>query len=95
MSIEKLYAIKGGNKVQRFIKIFSCLSIAIACLCASPSQGQIINGEFSSGLDGWETNGNVSVEEGAAILRTGGINGIYETSLSTDFIVTGDRLTFR
>src|SRR3990172_11123468 len=76
-------------------KIFSCLSIAIACLCASLSQGQIINGDFSSGLDGWETNGNVSVEEEAAILRTGGINGEWDTSLSTSFIVAGDSLTFR
>ena len=81
--------------MQRFIKIFFCLSIVIACLCASPSQGQIINGDFSSGLDGWETNGNVSVEEGAAILRTGGINGEWDTSLSTSFIVAGDSLTFR
>ena len=81
--------------MQRFIKIFSCLSIAIACLYASLSQGQIINGDFSSGLDGWETNGNVSVEEEAAILRTGGINGEWDTSLSTSFIVAGDSLTFR
>lgn len=81
--------------MQRFIKIFSCLSIAIACLCASPSEGQIINGDFSSGLDRWKTNGNVSVEEEAAILRTGGINGEWDTSLSTSFIVAGDSLTFR
>jgi len=81
--------------VQRFIKIFSCLSIVIACLCASPTEGQIINGDFSSGLDGWETNGNVSVEEEAAILRTSGINGEWYTSLSTSFIVAGDSLTFR
>ncbi|MBI5406232.1 MAG: carboxypeptidase regulatory-like domain-containing protein [Nitrospirae bacterium] len=81
--------------MQRFIKIFSCLSIAITCLWASPSQGQIINGDLSTGLDGWETNGNVSVEEEAAILRTGGMNGEWDTSLSTSFIVAGDSLTFR
>lgn len=81
--------------MKRFLKTFSCLSIAIVCLCASPSQSQIINGEFSSGLDGWETNGDVSAEEGAAIFRTGGINGEWDTSLSISFVVSGDSLTFR
>lgn len=64
-------------------------------LCASPSQAQIINGDFSNGLSGWYTEGDITVENGVAIMRTGGADGPWATLISTDFAVTGDGLTFR
>ncbi|MCC6544607.1 MAG: carboxypeptidase regulatory-like domain-containing protein [Nitrospirae bacterium] len=59
------------------------------------SAGQLINGDFSSGLLGWDTYGDVTADQGAAILRTGGIYGVYDTSIYTIFVVSGDRLNFK
>ena len=57
-------------------------------LWASSSFGQIINGDFSNGLTGWDSSGDVSTTtDGFALLQTGGTEGPYITSLSTDFIV--------
>lgn len=76
-------------------KILTCLVIIIVSLLPRHSSGQFINGDFSSGLLAWETYGDVTSEQGTAILRTGGIYGAYDTSLYTTFVVSGDRLNFR
>ena len=76
-------------------RILRCLVIIIVSLLPRHSAGQFINGDFSSGLFGWKTYGDVTSEQGAAIFRTGGIYGAYDTSLYTTFVVTGDRLNFR
>lgn len=92
--------------MQKILKVLFCIPVILICLYAYPSQGQIINGDFSNGLSGWyerswyedgwhDTDEYVSIEDGTAVIRTGGINGPYITSLSTDFMVSGDRLTFR
>ena len=78
----------------RPLRIITYVVIIIVTFFPHYSSGQFINGDFSSGLLGWNTFGDVTAEEGAAILRTGGIDGAYVTSLSTTFIVTGDRLNF-
>ncbi|HZX48477.1 MAG TPA: carboxypeptidase regulatory-like domain-containing protein, partial [Nitrospirota bacterium] len=36
-----------------------------------------------------------TADQGAAILRTGGIYGVYDTSLYTTFVVSGNRLNFK
>ncbi len=76
-------------------RLVTYVAIIIVLLFPRHSSGQFINGDFSSGLPGWDTYGDVTAEEGAAILRTGGIYGIYDTSLFTTFIVSGDSLNFR
>lgn len=81
--------------MQRIPLMCILILMILLSLGVSPSEGQLINGDFSDGLYGWYTEGDVNVEEGIAILRTGGTAGSYITSLSTDFIVSGNRLTFR
>src|SRR3990172_460704 len=85
------------KKVHRILTVIFFISIISACFYVTPSQGFIINGDFSNGLSGWDKDkdGDINIEDGAAILRTGGIDGLWDTSLSTDFIVSGDRVTFR
>ncbi|MEK6537740.1 MAG: hypothetical protein AABZ46_01220, partial [Nitrospirota bacterium] len=78
----------------RPLGIITYVVIIIVTFFPHYSSGQFINGDFSSGLLGWDTFGDVTAEEGAAILRTGGIDGAYVTSLFTTFIVSGDRLDF-
>ena len=79
--------------MQRIITVLFCISIILISIYVSPSYGQIINGDFSDGLIGWDTDGDVNVEAGAAILRTGVAD--WMTLLSTKFRVSDDRLTFR
>lgn len=81
--------------MRRFFLILFYISILLPVLNGNPAFAQLINGDFSSGLSGWETSGDVSILNEIAILQTGGINGPYETSLSTDFVILGDRLNFR
>ena len=76
-------------------RILRCLVIIIVSLLPRHSAGQFINGDFSSGLLGWKTYGDVTSEQGAAIFRTGGIYGEYETSLYTTFVVSGNSLNFK
>ncbi|MBI5193931.1 MAG: carboxypeptidase regulatory-like domain-containing protein [Nitrospirae bacterium] len=86
---------KGGEKVRRVIFILFIIILLFHFYFDSPSSAQFINGDFSSGITGWETIGDVNTSNGAAVLETGGINGEYITSLSTDFIIFGDTLNFR
>ncbi|MDD5435059.1 MAG: hypothetical protein PH343_06490, partial [Nitrospira sp.] len=45
---------------------------------------------------GWDAIGNVSTsDDETAVLETGGVNGLYETSLSTSFVISGDSMEFR
>lgn len=82
--------------MHRIITVSFYICFITVFLCASSSFGQIINGDFSNGLSGWDSSGDVSTTtDGFAILQTGGVEGPYITSLSTDFIVAGDLLTFR
>lgn len=81
--------------MRRFILILFFTVILFQVIYESPSYSQFINGDFSSGLTGWETTGDVSTSNDAAVLETGGINGQYITSLSTDFIIFGGTLNFR
>lgn len=71
------------------------LVIVIILLLPRSSAGQFINGDFSSALLGWDTFGDVTADQGAAVLRTGGVYGVYDTSLYTTFVVSGDRLNFK
>ncbi len=70
---------------------------AITIIMSLPgySAGQIINGDFNTALTGWDTRGDVTADQGAAILRTGGIYGMYDTSLYTTFVVSGNSLNFK
>ena len=79
--------------MQRIITVLFCISIFLISIYVSTSYGQIINGDFSDGLTEWDTEGDVNVAAGAAILRTGVAD--WMTLLSTEFRVSGDRLTFR
>ena len=82
--------------MQRTITALFCVSIIFITFYVSPSNGQAINGDFSNGLFGWDISGDVTISpDGTAILRTGGAEGQYITSLSTDFIITGRILTFK
>lgn len=92
MSIEKK-GYKKEKKVQRIPSMFILILMILISFDVSPSQGQIINGDFGDGLNGWYTEGDVKVEDGMAIMRTGDADWI--TLLYTDFTVSGDRLTFR
>jgi len=84
------------KKVHRILTVIFFISIISACFYVTPSQGFIINGDFSNGLSGWDAVGDVDTSvDGTAVLRTGGIDGPWDTSLSTGFIVSGDRVTFR
>lgn len=71
------------------------LAIIIILFFPRNSAGQFINGDFSSALLGWDTFGDVTADQGAAILRTGGIYGVYDTSLYTTFVVSGNSLNFK
>lgn len=81
--------------MRRIFFILFYISVFLLVLNGNTAFAQVINGDFSSGLSGWETSGDVSIFNGIAILQTGGINGPYETALSTDFVIPGDRLNFR
>lgn len=83
------------EKMHSIKKLLLYISILLTFFFVSPSSGQIIKGDFSDGLNGWYTDGDVNVENGVAVIRTGGADGLWETLLSTDFTVTGDRLNFR
>lgn len=80
----------------RIISILFYIFILLIPGLESPSSAQLINGDFSSDLSGWDAIGNVGTSEyETAVLQTGGINGLYETSLSTSFVISGDSLEFR
>lgn len=80
--------------MHRIFIAMVCVSMIL--LSESPPQAQMINGDFSDGLAGWHTEGDASISsEGFAILRTGGIEGAYATSISRDFVTSGSMLTFR
>ncbi|MDZ4383983.1 MAG: hypothetical protein U0940_00720, partial [Nitrospirota bacterium] len=82
--------------MHRIITVSFYICFITVFLWTSSSFGQIINGDFSNGLSGWDSSGDVSTTtDGFAILRTGGVEGPYITFLSTNFIVAGDFLTFR
>ncbi len=76
-------------------RTITVLIIIIILLLPRHSAGQFINGDFSSGLTGWDTYGDVTADQGAAIMNTGGLYGAYVTSLYTTFVVSGDSLNFR
>ncbi len=75
-------------------RTLTCVIFTVIFLVPACAAGQLINGDFSSGLTGWDTYGEVFLEEGRATLRTGGIYGAYDTSLYTTFIVSGNSLDF-
>ena len=84
------------KKVHRILTVIFFISIISACFYVTPSQGFIINGDFSNGLSGWDAVGEVDTSvDGTAVLRTGGLYGSYETSLSRGFIVSGSYINFR
>jgi len=45
--------------------------VGMTMLSASPSQAAVLNGNFSSGFNGWSTLGNTNASTGAAVLTTG------------------------
>lgn len=70
------------------------LAIAMALLSHAAFAGTIINGDFSDGLNGWTTNGPVSVNgNGFAQLRTGLGDGVYTTLSQTLHLSAGDVLS--
>lgn len=81
--------------MTRLNRVLICIVIGLILLLPRYSAALLVNGDFNAGLSGWGVNGNVIEEEGAAVFRTGGIYGEYDTSLYTTFVVSGDSLSFR
>jgi len=81
-----------GGEVHRAMTMLFYVAMILILLYPSPSHGQLINGDFGDGLNGWYTEGDVGVVDGVAIMRTDGAH--WMTLLSRDFTVSGDRLTF-
>jgi len=46
----------------------SPIILAASLCCAGTGYATLVNGDFSSGLDGWSVQGDVAVESGAAVL---------------------------
>jgi hypothetical protein len=79
--------------LEKTIMKTKILALAFTLFSHVAFAGTIVNGDFSDGLNGWTTNGSVTVNGIDATLTTGLGDGVYTTLSQTLHLSAGDVLT--